>query len=113
LFLVGGATLAFVFERSESGANLTSYGDALWWSAVTMATVGYGDYYPISPAGRGVAVALMLFGIASLSGLTAAIAAYLVRETDENAAVTDLARRIHELHAEIVALRSERMSEPR
>ena len=38
LILVAGASLTFLFERAEDGANLTSYGDALWWAGVTMST---------------------------------------------------------------------------
>ena len=109
LILVAGASLTFLFERAEDGANLTSYGDALWWAGVTMSTVGYGDHYPITPAGRGVAFALMLFGIAMLSAMTATIAAYLVRESDdEQITMSDLLRHIQELKAEVAELRRER-----
>jgi len=33
-------------EHHHEGANITKLGDALWWAVVTVATVGYGDYYP-------------------------------------------------------------------
>ncbi|WP_156109607.1 potassium channel family protein [Cryobacterium sp. MLB-32] len=52
-------------ERFAPGANIRTFGDALWWSVVTLGTVGYGDYYPVTTPGRLVAVALMAGGIAS------------------------------------------------
>lgn len=79
---VAGALLGVLFERGAEGANITSFQAALWWSVVTMTTVGYGDFYPVTAAGRGVALALMLFGIAALSVVTASIAAFIVREDE-------------------------------
>lgn len=71
-------------ERGAKGANIQTFGDALWWSMTTITTVGYGDRYPITTAGRCVAVVLMLMGIALIGVVTASIAAwattYLVRE---------------------------------
>lgn len=71
-------------ERGAKGANIQSFGDALWWSITTITTVGYGDRYPVTTAGRCVAVVLMLMGIALIGVVTASIAAwattYLVRE---------------------------------
>jgi voltage-gated potassium channel len=98
--LVAGAVLVLIVERDAEGANIHSFGDALWWATTTMTTVGYGDLYPTTPAGRGVAVALMLFGISALSALTATIAAFLVREREE-VQLADVLDEIRELRAEI------------
>lgn len=108
VIVVAGATLTFAFERNYEGSNIDDYGDALWWSVVTTTTVGYGDHSPVSPAGRGVAVLLMLTGIAALSAATANIAALLVREDesgppgaeleDLRAAVLSLEQRIVEMN---------------
>ena len=62
------AALVLVFEL---GRNFHSLGDGLWWSAVTMATVGYGDLAPQTIGGRTVAVGTMIVGIGSFSVLTA------------------------------------------
>src|SRR5262249_47887949 len=40
----------------HEGADITKVGDALWWAVVTVATVGYGDYYPVTTFGRIIAV---------------------------------------------------------
>jgi len=104
--LVIGATLAYLAERGEPGATITTFGDAIWWAAVTMTTVGYGDVYPTTPMGRGVAVALMLFGIAALSALTATVAAFLVRESREETTLADLLAELRALREEVARLRA-------
>lgn len=53
-------------------------GNALWWSFVTITTVGYGDISPSTPVGRFIAVVLMLVGIGFLSMLTGTIATFFL-----------------------------------
>jgi voltage-gated potassium channel len=74
------AAAVLEFERGNPEANIDSYPDALWWAVTTITTVGYGDRFPMSPAGRGVAVALMVAGIAMFGVITATIAAYFVEQ---------------------------------
>lgn len=78
-----GAVGVLDSERDHASANITSFGDALWWSWTTITTVGYGDRYPITAQGRVVAVILMLVGIALLGLLTAGIAAWFVRQATD------------------------------
>src|SRR6266704_497777 len=85
------AALVLSFERDMPGSNINSYPDALWWAVTTITTVGYGDRFPMSPAGRGVAVVLMVSGIALFGIITASIAAYFVVH---NAEQDDLAGRL-------------------
>ncbi len=61
-------------ERPNPQANITTFGDALWWAVTTVTTGGYGDHYPITTTGRLVAVGLMLAGITLLGILTASLA---------------------------------------
>jgi voltage-gated potassium channel len=68
------------FEQHAHGATIHNFGDALWWATVTVTTVGYGDEYPVSPGGRGVAVVLMLVGIGLIGVLTASVASYFIEE---------------------------------
>jgi voltage-gated potassium channel len=100
-----GALVVLLAERDAESGNIRNYGDALWWAATTMTTVGYGDRFPTTPAGRGVAVALMLVGIAALSSLTATIAALLVqeREVEEEVSLQDLRDEIRQLRAALEA----------
>jgi voltage-gated potassium channel len=87
------AAMVLEFERGNPDANIDSYPDALWWAATTITTVGYGDRFPMSPAGRGVAVVLMIAGIAMFGVITASIAAYFV----EQKADEDLAGRLDQI----------------
>jgi voltage-gated potassium channel len=71
------------FEQHAHGSTIHNFGDALWWSIVTVTTVGYGDQYPVSAGGRGVAVVLMLVGIGLIGILTATVASYFVADKAE------------------------------
>jgi voltage-gated potassium channel len=68
-----------------------AFGDSLWWAFVTLATVGYGDFYPVTFPGRLVAAGLMAAGIAVVGVVTATAASWLIervsagRDDDEPA----------------------------
>jgi len=110
VLIIGSAGLAVLdAERGHPGANINNYGDALWWAMTTIATVGYGDRYPITGQGRFVAAGLMLAGIALLGVVTASIASWLIEKVREvEADAQAMTRRdVAELRAEIRALRRE------
>lgn len=65
-------------EQNAPGSNIKKIGDAWWWAFETITTVGYGDFYPVTFAGRVVAVALMACGVALLGSVTALLASWLV-----------------------------------
>lgn len=95
-------------ERTAQGATITTVGDATWWAATTVTTVGYGDRYPITGQGRLVAVALMVTGMALLGVITAAIASWFVEKLSEvNAAEDRTAAQVAELADEVRGLREE------
>jgi voltage-gated potassium channel len=81
-----GAIAVLDAERGAPDATITTFGDALWWSVTTVSTVGYGDVYPVTTAGRLVATALMIVGIAVVGTVTASVAAWLVNEVAADAA---------------------------
>lgn len=84
--IVVGAFLTLIAERQDPTASIDNFGTALWWAIVTCTTVGYGDVSPVTPAGQGVAVLLMIVGIALLSLVTANVASLFVEQDvqDEN-----------------------------
>ncbi|TFB54781.1 potassium channel family protein [Cryobacterium tagatosivorans] len=84
VLLVYMATLSVLdMERSATGANITTFGDGLWWSLVTVTSVGYGDYYPVTLQGRIIAAGLMLCGIGMLGLVTAALASWIVERIEK------------------------------
>jgi hypothetical protein len=87
------AAMVLEFERGNPDANIDSYPDALWWAVTTITTVGYGDRFPMSSAGRAVAVVLMIAGIAMFGVITATIAAYFVEQKPKE----DVASRLDQI----------------
>jgi voltage-gated potassium channel len=71
-------------EQHATEANITTYSDALWWSATTVTTVGYGDRYPVTTEGRLIAVGLMLVDIALVGAITASVAAWMVAQVQHD-----------------------------
>jgi voltage-gated potassium channel len=80
------------------GGTIHNYGDALWWAVVTVTSVGYGDKYPVTAAGRGVAVVLMITGIALFGVVTASIASYFVEQDQDRRVEARLGEVLAVLH---------------
>ncbi|WP_167138597.1 potassium channel family protein [Diaminobutyricimonas sp. TR449] len=78
LLMFMGALAVLDAEQNAPKANITGFGDAAWWVAVTVASVGYGDYYPVTASGRWVAVGLMLGGLALLGTVAATLSSWLI-----------------------------------
>ncbi|MFM2438247.1 MAG: hypothetical protein RLZ55_1066 [Actinomycetota bacterium] len=74
LTMVVAAILVVLFESKSPQANITTFGNALWWTGETVSTVGYGDFYPVTVGGRLVATTLFVNGVALLSIITAGLA---------------------------------------
>ncbi len=80
-----GSVAMLDVERGDPKANITTFGDALWWATSTVTTVGYGDRFPVTLEGRLIAFALMLVGISLVGVVTASVAAWLVANVERPA----------------------------
>ncbi|MEN6319662.1 MAG: ion channel [Syntrophaceae bacterium] len=72
--------VVYYFERGTADSNIRSLWDGMWWTVVTMGTVGYGDKYPITVGGRIVGIMLIFSGIGLMSLFTATIASIFVEK---------------------------------
>ena len=61
-------------ERTSPEANITSANDALWYSIVTMSTVGYGDQFPVTTLGRLIGTLVIVIGVGVFGTLTGFLA---------------------------------------
>jgi voltage-gated potassium channel len=75
----------------------------MWWACTTMTTVGYGDLYPVTTAGRFVGVGLMIGGIALLGTVTATFASWLLDAVRDEAEETE--NQLDEVRVELRAIR--------
>ncbi|MEU1971357.1 ion channel [Microbacterium sp. NPDC019599] len=96
-------------ERRSPDANIVTFGDAMWWAFVTVATVGYGDYYPVTALGRIWAVGLMAGGIAIVGTVTATVSSYVIEKAahgrdDDEAATRGQVRGLMQQVAELKQL---------
>ena len=123
VLLVFVASLAVLdTERHAPDAQITSFGEALWWSITTITTVGYGDLTPVTTTGRVIAVLLMIGGISLVGSITATLASWIVqRVADEQSAdeavttahINRLLGEIDQLRGEVHRLESGRHDGPR
>jgi len=78
LFWLTAGAIVWLFERRQNATSfgeepISGVGNGIWWAAVTMTTVGYGDKAPRTLGGRVVAVIWMLASIVLIASLTAAL----------------------------------------
>ncbi len=85
------AFFVFVFERHANSRQFENLGDALWWSIVTIATVGYGDKVPVTAAGRIVGSITIISGLILISLFTATISSvFVARKIKESQGLQDI-----------------------
>ena len=92
ILLVITSILVLTFETRSGEGNIATGGDALWWAMVTLTTVGYGDTFPMSAAGRITGVFVMIAGVGIIGSLASILASVLVAPapdaTDEPSAAS-------------------------
>jgi voltage-gated potassium channel len=92
--------LAGLVVRLIDPKDFPDYGTAVWWSIVTLATVGYGDVVPHTGWGRVVGSAVIVVGVTFVSFLVAIVTSYFISVQDDEKAELERARRVKELAEE-------------
>ncbi|WP_088332531.1 potassium channel family protein [Lacimicrobium sp. SS2-24] len=109
--LIGASGLSiYLIEYDLPGSNIRTAEDAIWWSLVTISTVGYGDYYPVSTAGRVVSILLILSGVSLFGVISGYIASYFItpQEKDQlavqNRRINKMQEHLNEMDTSIQAI---------
>jgi voltage-gated potassium channel len=80
VLVLNGAVIVYLFERHAPHSNIRTLGEAVWWAAATVTTVGYGDYTPVTAQGRVTACFIMGIGLTTLAVITAQVASSFVAQ---------------------------------
>jgi len=104
LLLEFGSIAVLSAEQSNPTANINTASDAIWWVYVTITTVGYGDLYPTTTAGRLLGALVMMVGV----GLFAVLTGYLANKflpTSSDSAERDADKTLARVHAELAEIK--------
>ncbi len=80
VLVLNGAIIVYLVERHAPHSNIHTLGESVWWSVVTVTTVGYGDYYPVTVSGRITSCFIMGIGLLTLAVITAQVASSFVSQ---------------------------------
>jgi voltage-gated potassium channel len=113
IVLSAASVLVLQFESASQNALITTGWDAFWYSIVTLTTVGYGDYYPVTVGGRITGMFIMVTGVGIIGALASLMASLLIgeshstseEETEELAYPASLEKELAVIRQELSALR--------
>jgi voltage-gated potassium channel len=78
------SSIAILKFETDPNSNIKTAGDAVWWSYVTITTVGYGDKYPVTAEGRIIAAILITVGVGLFGTFTAFVSSWFVKDSSPN-----------------------------
>ena len=90
-------------ERGAEDSNINTASDAVWWSYVSITTVGYGDRYPVTPMGRSIGVVVLTIGVALFGVITGFLAKLFLEP--RRARNAEMANREMAIRAELEEIR--------
>jgi voltage-gated potassium channel len=78
------SSISILLVETDQNSNIKTAEDALWWSMVTVTTVGYGDKYPVTTEGRIIGTFLMVVGVGVFGVFTAYVASWFIEGKQNN-----------------------------
>ena len=79
IFVLEFGSLAMLrVEQGAPGANITTASDAIWYTIVTISTVGYGDQYPVTDVGRVIGAGIIVLGVGIFGTFTGYLANFFL-----------------------------------
>lgn len=82
LMIIFSSIAILQFEK-DINSNIKTAEDAIWWSYVTITTVGYGDKYPITTEGRIIGAILMTTGVGIFGTFTAIVSSWFIQKNED------------------------------
>ena len=76
------SSIAILQFEKDVNSNIKTAEDAIWWSYVTITTVGYGDKFPITTEGRIIGAVLMTMGVGIFGTFTALVSSWFIQNKD-------------------------------
>ncbi len=116
LLVAFGAITMLLVEAPNPDSSINNAEEALWWAFVTVTTVGYGDFYPVTTLGRVVAVMLMVSGVGLFGSFAAYVGSLFVQDQNQEdeqqqeatqALIQRLVEQVERLSLEVGALRNQ------
>jgi voltage-gated potassium channel len=107
ILIITFSSIAVLQLEVSSDSNIKTPGDAIWWSLVTLTTVGYGDRFPVTTEGRVIGAFLMVTGVGLFGMMSGFIASWFLSpmHKKEESEIEILRREISELRSTILESR--------
>jgi voltage-gated potassium channel len=106
IFAVFTASIAILQVENDPRSIIKTADDAVWWTLCTISTVGYGDLYPVTRAGRIVASLLLVLGVGIFGAMAGILAGWFTGETSKNSDIRQLTDEIAALRLSVEDLQA-------
>lgn len=113
ILLIAFSSMAILVTETSDRSNIKTAEDAVWWSVSTITTVGYGDRFPVTTAGRAIAVVLMFCGVGLFGTLSGIVAMWFLGDRENSRSTELLIQEIRALNEKVDRLQSSQTEETR
>ncbi|WP_137225548.1 ion transporter [Shewanella sp. MEBiC00475] len=98
LILAAASVLILLVESAEPNANIQTAEQAIWWALVTISTVGYGDFYPVSTIGHVIGGLVIISGVSFFGVISGYMASVFVAPDEQERSEAQEAQAAHKEH---------------